>query len=172
MSEPAIIVLSSGAVQLASRLKETTGGEIHGLTGRVSDADVIFENTGEHLRHLFQSGRTIIAIMASGALVRLLAPVLSDKRDEPPLVVVSEDGASIVPLLGGHHGANQIARFLAEELGAHAAGTRGRAGRPAPHRRRAPPADGGKRGGRDFRRQGRGELSLRPLSECQGEAWT
>src|SRR5690606_8741038 len=53
--------------------------------------------------------------------IRLLAPHLADKKEEPPVLAVSQDGKSIVPLLGGHHGANQLARWLAERLGAHAA---------------------------------------------------
>jgi cobalt-precorrin 5A hydrolase/precorrin-3B C17-methyltransferase len=36
-------------------------------------------------------------------------------------VAVSEDGAEIVPLLGGHRGANELARQLADALGGHAA---------------------------------------------------
>jgi cobalt-precorrin 5A hydrolase/precorrin-3B C17-methyltransferase len=39
------------------------------------------------------------------------------------VLVVSVDGTSVVPLLGGHRGANKLARALAEKLGAHAAMT-------------------------------------------------
>ncbi len=44
-----------------------------------------------------------------------------DKRDEPPVIAISEDGKSVVPLLGGHHGANDLARRLAVILDGHAA---------------------------------------------------
>jgi cobalt-precorrin 5A hydrolase/precorrin-3B C17-methyltransferase len=70
---------------------------------------------------LFKAGHPIIGFCASGILIRALAPLLSDKRTEPPVVAVSEDGSSIVPLLGGHRGANELARLLAKALGGHAA---------------------------------------------------
>ena len=66
-----------------------------------------------HLRDLFRAGRPIVAVMATGALIRILAPLLADKRAEPPVVAVAEDGSVVVPLLGGHHGANDLARRIA-----------------------------------------------------------
>jgi cobalt-precorrin 5A hydrolase / precorrin-3B C17-methyltransferase len=66
------------------------------------------------LRDLFAAGRPIIGICASGILIRALAPLLADKRDEPPVIAVAEDGSVAVPLLGGHHGANDLAKRIAE----------------------------------------------------------
>ena len=85
------------------------------------DAATAFTDTAAHLRTLFAAGRPIVGICAAGILIRILAPLLSDKRDEPPVIALSEDGAEIVPLLGGHRGANDLARDLAEALGGHAA---------------------------------------------------
>lgn len=119
--KPAIIILSSSALLIAQRIKNNLSGEIHGFKKRVSDADVLFDDVGDHLGALFLSGRPIIAVMAIGAVTRLIAPMLADKMSEPPVLVVGEDGSSVVPLLGGHHGANEMAKILAQELGAHAA---------------------------------------------------
>jgi cobalt-precorrin 5A hydrolase / precorrin-3B C17-methyltransferase len=83
----------------------------------------IFPDTAPHLRALFAEGRPIVGICAAGILIRALAPALSDKRAEPPVVAVAEDGSSAVPLLGGHRGANQLARDIAALLGGHAAVT-------------------------------------------------
>ena len=58
-------------------------------------------------------GHGLIGVCASGILIRALAPVLADKKDEPPVLAVATDGSAVVPLLGGHHGANEIARTLA-----------------------------------------------------------
>ena len=118
---PAIIILSSSAQMIARKIKHSTSGEIHGFEKRISDADVLFDDVGKHLGALFLAGRPIIAIMAIGAVTRLLAPLFVDKTAEPPVIVVSEDGLSVVPLLGGHHGANDMAKILADDLGAHAA---------------------------------------------------
>ncbi|MCF1453606.1 precorrin-3B C(17)-methyltransferase [Agrobacterium vitis] len=109
------------ALALARRIAVAVGGEVHAAASRVDGADQTFDDVKSHVRALFSAGRPIIAVMASGALIRLLAPLLTDKRSEPPVLCVSEDGASVVPLLGGHHGANDIARAVAEVLNAHAA---------------------------------------------------
>jgi cobalt-precorrin 5A hydrolase/precorrin-3B C17-methyltransferase len=65
----------------------------------------------------------VVGVCASGILIRAVAPLLSDKRGEPPVVSVSDDGAVVVPLLGGHRGANRLAAVIAEGLGAVAAVT-------------------------------------------------
>src|SRR6056297_2442304 len=111
---PIIVVLNSYGLDLANRIAGITGGETAGLSGRVETEDVAvsFDETRFFLQEQFTAGRPIIAIMATGALVRLLAPVLADKHNEPAVLAVSEDGASIVPILGGHHGANDLARDL------------------------------------------------------------
>ncbi len=118
---PAVVILSASAASLGRRIAEDIGGELHGAASRVAEADVRFASAKDHVHALFAAGRPIVAVMASGALIRLLAPLLSDKHAEPPVVAVAEDGASVVPLLGGHHGANDLARQIASALGAHAA---------------------------------------------------
>ncbi|MEL6210920.1 MAG: cobalamin biosynthesis protein, partial [Pseudomonadota bacterium] len=69
-----------------------------------------------HIATLFASGTPIIGICAAGILIRAVAPLLSDKLTEPPILAVAEDGSAVVPLLGGHHGANDLALRIAEAL--------------------------------------------------------
>ncbi|WP_182083947.1 precorrin-3B C(17)-methyltransferase [Aureimonas sp. ME7] len=122
MSAPAILCLGPAALPLARRLADHLGGEVHG-TARVSGADVTVADTGAHLRDLFAEGRPIVALMATGALIRILAPLLADKRAEPPVLAIAEDGSAVVPFLGGHHGANDLARRIGALLGTPAAVT-------------------------------------------------
>jgi cobalt-precorrin 5A hydrolase/precorrin-3B C17-methyltransferase len=118
---PAVVILSASAALLGRSIAQEIGGELHGAASRVTEADVRFDSAKDHIQTLFTSGRPIVAVMAAGALIRLLAPLLSDKHSEPPVLAVAEDGSSVVPLLGGHHGANDLARRIALALGAHAA---------------------------------------------------
>ncbi|WP_417425885.1 precorrin-3B C(17)-methyltransferase [Hoeflea sp.] len=112
---PAIVILSDVARPMAQRIAVATGGEVHGLARRITETvDVTFTEVGSHLENLFRDGRPIIAVMAAGAVIRLLAPHLSDKMTEPPVIAVAEDGSVVVPLLGGHHGANDLARKIAD----------------------------------------------------------
>lgn len=118
---PNIIILSDRAYDLAARIKQEIGGTIQGLEGRCSKSDSTFSDVRAHLQSCFRGGEPLIAIMASGAIIRLLADVLADKHSEPPVLAIAEDSSSVVPLLGGHHGANELAKQLAQTLQSHAA---------------------------------------------------
>lgn len=117
MVKPAIVVLGPSALPLARKLKMELGGDIHAPR----DGDVSYERATDHVALLFREGRPVIGLCASGILIRAIAPELSDKRSEPPVIAVAEDGSSIVPLLGGHRGANDLARRVAQAAGGHAA---------------------------------------------------
>ena len=118
MTEAAIIVFGPGGIDVARRAQAAiAGSEIHGFARRVLDADVTFDNPGEHLRSLFGAGTPVIGICAAGILIRLLAPKLADKTSEPAVIAVAEDGSAVVPLLGGHRGANGLAAEIAAAFG-------------------------------------------------------
>ncbi|MEJ8476283.1 precorrin-3B C(17)-methyltransferase [Roseibium algae] len=123
-ASPIVLVLNSAGLETAQRIEASLpGSAIHGLAGRIRTADTLFSETIDHIRMLFAAGSPIIGVCASGILIRALAPVLQDKRKEPPIISISEDGQSVVPLLGGHNGANDLARRIAETLNGHVAVT-------------------------------------------------
>lgn len=122
MMAPAVVVLGPSGLATGRRIaRALPGARVHGRAGRVDGADESFDGVADYLRRLFADGTPIVAVAAAGIVVRALAPCLADKRAEPPVLAVAEDGSSIVPLLGGHHGANRLARDLAAALGGHAA---------------------------------------------------
>ncbi len=57
--------------------------------------------------------KRIVALMSAGIAVRQIAPLLADKWRDPAVVVVSPDLRYAVPVIGGHHGGNDLARALA-----------------------------------------------------------
>lgn len=119
---PAIIVLGQNSVAVARKIISVLPGTtLYGLEGRTSGVDVSFRNFGETLRELFAQGTPVIGICAAGILIRTLAPMLSDKRQEPPVLAVAEDGSAVVPLLGGLGGVNDLARRIAQALDIKAA---------------------------------------------------
>ncbi|MGE5546647.1 MAG: precorrin-3B C(17)-methyltransferase [Solirubrobacterales bacterium] len=119
----AVLLVTPAALATARRVAAALpGARLHGLSGRI-EADESFTDTAAQLRSLFLAGTPIIGVCAAGILIRALAPLLSDKRAEPPVVAVAPDGSAVVPLLGGHHGANRLARALADALGCPAAVT-------------------------------------------------
>jgi cobalt-precorrin 5A hydrolase/precorrin-3B C17-methyltransferase len=118
----AVVVLGASGRALAQRLiASLPDATLHGYAPRIADAAVGFDDVAEHLRSLFLSGEAIVAVCAAGIVIRSLAPLLSDKRAEPPVVAVADDGSVAVPLLGGHRGANDLARRIAQIIGGTAA---------------------------------------------------
>ncbi|WP_369043845.1 precorrin-3B C(17)-methyltransferase [Streptomyces sp. Midd1] len=71
------------------------------------------------VRRAFAECDQLMCFLATGAVVRLVAPLLADKASDPGVVCVDEAGRFAVPLVGGHAGgANDLAREVGEVLGA------------------------------------------------------
>ena len=64
-------------------------------------------------RTAFAGYGRIVAVMSAGIAVRGVAPLLIDKWRDPAVVVVGPDLRYAVPVVGGHHGGNDLARELA-----------------------------------------------------------
>ncbi len=58
----------------------------------------------------------IVAYMPSGIVVRGIAPHLKSKWVDPAVVVVDKPMRYAIPILGGHHGGNEVAKML-ESIG-------------------------------------------------------
>jgi cobalt-precorrin 5A hydrolase/precorrin-3B C17-methyltransferase len=105
----AILALTRDGLDLARRLAADLPGAVcHDARGPGAAA---------RIARCFADGQAVIGICAAGILIRAVAPLLADKRAEPPVVAVAEDGSAVVPLIGGHHGGNALARHLAARLG-------------------------------------------------------
>lgn len=75
----------------------------------------------EVLPQLFARFEGVVCIMATGVVVRLLAPHLQGKEQDAAVVVVDEAGRFAISLLSGHlGGANQLAEEVADRLGGQA----------------------------------------------------
>ncbi|SEW38429.1 cobalt-precorrin 5A hydrolase / precorrin-3B C17-methyltransferase [Cognatiyoonia koreensis] len=121
--KPVVLALSRSGEATAHRVAEVLGAQVHGRAERVDVAAVFFDNALDHVRDLFAARVPVVGVCASGILIRAVAPLLSDKTKEPPIVSVSDDGAVVVPLLGGHRGANRLASDIANALDSVAAVT-------------------------------------------------
>jgi cobalt-precorrin 5A hydrolase / precorrin-3B C17-methyltransferase len=99
------------------------------LAQRIADAlptrvTVINRATAaEGLKAGFAQYDAVVAVMAAGAVVRILAPLIAagHKSSDPAILVVDDAGRFVIPVLGGHAArANALATELAEILGAAA----------------------------------------------------
>jgi cobalt-precorrin 5A hydrolase/precorrin-3B C17-methyltransferase len=125
MSAPAaIVLLGPSGLEVAKRIAPAIpDAQLYVPSGRnaARPGIVLYQDLASTLRDLFTAGRPIVALCSCGIVIRVLAPLLADKRSEPPVVAVAEDGSVAVPLLGGHHGANRLALRIADTLGCPAA---------------------------------------------------
>jgi cobalt-precorrin 5A hydrolase len=82
---------------------------------RIADAlgaDVL-PYSPDAFRAAFAGYSRIVALMSAGIAVRGIAPLLTEKWRDPAVVVVGPDLRYAVPVVGGHHGGNDLARELA-----------------------------------------------------------
>ena len=112
MTKPKItqVAATVAAIARAEEIDKALGGTTI-LTGSAADG----------LREAWGSADLIISHIALGATARLIAEYLENKKTDPGVVVVDEAGRFVIPLVGGHvGGANELARTIAEKIGATA----------------------------------------------------
>ena len=123
MRRPVILCLSQGGLLLAETMAKAVDGDVHGLASRCPDAPFQFADTIAHIAGLFVAGRPVIGLCAAAILIRAVAPHLGQKQHDAPVLAIADDGSSIVPLLGLHHGALGLGARLVAASGGHLAVT-------------------------------------------------
>lgn len=74
---------------------------------------------GESVREVFSDVDAIVAVMATGIIIRTVAPLLESKMSDPAVVCVDTCGRFAISLLSGHYGgANELTKLIADGLGA------------------------------------------------------
>ncbi|WYD81415.1 MAG: cobalt-precorrin 5A hydrolase [Candidatus Electrothrix gigas] len=116
----AIIALTKGGNQLAQRL--TTHLPESVILSNLSTLPALSTlstkgNIHNTLAQAWQKHDNLICIMATGIVVRGIAPLLQDKQVDPAVVVCDEQGQYAISLLSGHlGGGNLLAQKVADIL--------------------------------------------------------
>lgn len=122
--KPAVIAITRNGARLGARLREGLGAELFVLAkyrGQAGSAAQGFDDLGELLARLWRERRGIVCIMATGIVVRLVAPLLEGKDKDPAVVVMDDAGKFAISLLSGHlGGGNELAERCAFVSGARA----------------------------------------------------
>ncbi|HET7867646.1 MAG TPA: cobalamin biosynthesis central domain-containing protein [Burkholderiaceae bacterium] len=104
--------LPGASVCVAAKFAE----DLHGVPNPVLTYSGAFK---DEIAGLFERFDQIVFFVSLGAVVRLIAPHLKSKDDDPGVVVVDDAGQFVIPVLSGHvGGANAMAEQVAVLLGA------------------------------------------------------
>jgi cobalt-precorrin 5A hydrolase / precorrin-3B C17-methyltransferase len=88
------------------------------LAGTWPDTRLYEGKAKEALNRAWYECDGIVLFLATGAALRLLAPLLASKQQDPGVVTVDDAGNFVVALCGGHEGgANALAARVADTLG-------------------------------------------------------
>jgi cobalt-precorrin 5A hydrolase/precorrin-3B C17-methyltransferase len=104
-----LITVTDAGRAAAARLAAASPGQTRAYPGPAAQA----------VPRAWAECRALVCFLAVGATVRLIAPLLADKRTDPAVVCVDEASRFAVALAGGHAGgANALAARVADVLGA------------------------------------------------------
>lgn len=117
-SPTAVIALTRNGVGLALHIQASLPGCLCYAPSRhqfaLAMGAVGFERLGAVVPELWRRYRTLVFVMATGIVVRLIAPLLKHKSQDPAVVVLDERGKYVISLVSGHlGGANRMAGIIA-----------------------------------------------------------
>lgn len=122
MPRTAVIAITKHGIELARRIKqkmpevEIYVPEKHSDGG--TDISWFSEQSTQLVSNLFKTHDALICIFSLGAVIRMIAPHLVDKKSDPAVIVIDDRANYVISALSGHlGGANELARLISSFLG-------------------------------------------------------
>ncbi|WP_027407541.1 cobalt-precorrin 5A hydrolase [Anaerovibrio sp. RM50] len=116
----AIFTSSENGLKVARRIRENIKAnvDIYAHEGLRDQHEVIYySRLASAVKEEFSRYGALIFIMATGIVVRTIAPLLESKLTDPAVVVMDEQARNVISLLSGHiGGGNELTLELAEIL--------------------------------------------------------
>jgi len=107
-----IITFTENGTKLAEKIRQAF------VNTKTEEAKNLGLSLSDWTRQQFAEKNAIVVIGACGIAVRMIAPFVSDKLSDSPVVVADEAGTFVIPLLSGHMGgANELAEQIAGQIG-------------------------------------------------------
>ena len=120
MEKVSILAITKNGINIGSKLKEIFPSWDLFAPSKFSDSRQINwydESTSDKIIELFKNNNAIICIFSLGAVIRLIAPYLKDKKTDPAVLVIDDKANFVISVLSGHlGGANELANIIAEKL--------------------------------------------------------
>ena len=123
MEKTAVLAITKNGVVIGQNLKKFFPDfEIFAPMKLSNDSgDIVWyaESTSEKIVQLFKDNNALICLFSLGAVIRLIAPHLKDKKTDPAVIVIDDKTNFVISVLSGHiGGANELTHTIAEKVGA------------------------------------------------------
>jgi cobalt-precorrin 5A hydrolase len=122
LTKTAVVAITKHGIEIARRIKQRMPEvEIyvpakHSDGG--SDINWFSDQSMQLVATLFKTYDALICIFSLGAVIRMVAPHLVDKKSDPAVIVIDDRANHVISALSGHlGGANALARLVASFLG-------------------------------------------------------
>ena len=77
------------------------------------------DSTSLKIVDLFKSSDALICLFSLGAVIRLIAPHIKDKKTDPAVIVIDDNMQFVISVLSGHlGGANELSNEIAQKIDA------------------------------------------------------
>jgi len=123
MEKIAVLAITKNGVSIGLRLKEFFPTWEIFAPSKFSNGnkEIIWysDNTSEKIVELFKNNNALICLFSLGAVIRLIAPHLKDKKTDPAVIVIDDKTNFVISVLSGHlGGANDLTQIIAQKLDA------------------------------------------------------
>lgn len=113
------ILLSQKIAKLSDGTECTLYSKCSACHGKEYGVRFVDQRIGEWAEEQFHEKNAMLFIGACGIAVRAIAPYITDKLHDSPVLVMDEKGKYVIPVLSGHAGgANELAVRLAKKINA------------------------------------------------------
>ena len=123
VTKVAVVAITRQGIAIARRIKQNMAeAEIY-VPAKHSDGGIdvnwFSEQSTQLVGNLFKTYDALICIFSLGAVIRMVAPHLIDKKSDPAVIVIDDRANHVISALSGHlGGANALTRLVASFLGA------------------------------------------------------
>ncbi len=123
MEKTSVLAITKNGINVGESLKETfPNWSIFAPSKLSNGSDKITwysEPTTEKIVELFKKNSALVCIFSLGAVIRLIAPFLKDKKTDPAIIVIDDKANFVISALSGHiGGANELSGRIAKKLDA------------------------------------------------------
>ena len=121
----AILSITNNGRELALRIKESMKSVDVFFIKKDTDykndeVTVVNHGLKEFIPQVFDKYDYLVFIMATGIVVRTIAPLIISKFSDPAILVMDEKGNNIISLLSGHMGgANEMTLYMSDLINSH-----------------------------------------------------